>query len=89
MGNHQAQKSYLDSRRSKNFAKLIKSIEVSSRVGGADMSGNPTLFDAVTKAKRIQYLPITSIGLLSEVLALKLAEKFGKQLCMKGMQQGE
>ena len=45
-------KAILDSRRSKNFAKLIKAIEVSSRVGGADMSGNPTLFDAVTKAKK-------------------------------------
>lgn len=52
------------------------------------MSGNPTLFDAVTKAKRIQYLQITLIGPLSVVPALKLAEKFGKQLCMKGMQQG-
>ena len=82
-------KAILDSRRSKNFAKLIKAIEVSSRVGGADMSGNPTLFDAVTRQKRIQSLPTTSIELLSEVLALKLVEKFGKQLCMKVMQQEE
>jgi len=90
-------KAILDSRRSKNFAKLIKSIEVSSRVGGADMSGNPTLFDAVTKAKK-NSVPADNIDraikrgaglVLSEVLALKLAEKFGKQLCMKGMQQGE
>jgi len=45
-------KAILDSRRSKNFAKLIKAIEVSARTGGADVSGNPTLFDAITKAKK-------------------------------------
>jgi YebC/PmpR family DNA-binding regulatory protein len=45
-------KAILDSRRSKNFAKLIKAIEVSARTGGADISGNPTLFDAITKAKK-------------------------------------
>ena len=54
-------KAILDSRRSKNFAKLIKAIEVSSRVGGADMSGNPTLFDAVTKAKKNSFAPAVQI----------------------------
>ena len=45
-------KAIIDSRRSKNFAKLIKAIEVSARTGGADISGNPTLFDAIAKAKK-------------------------------------
>jgi len=46
------QKAVKDSRRAKSFAKLIKGIEVAARNGGADMDGNPTLFDAVTKAKK-------------------------------------
>ena len=41
-----------DAKRAKLFAKLIKNIEVASRMGGADMDGNPTLYDAVTKAKK-------------------------------------
>ena len=45
-------KAIIDSRRAKNFAKLIKGIEVAARNGGADMVGNPTLYDAVTKAKK-------------------------------------
>jgi YebC/PmpR family DNA-binding regulatory protein len=45
-------KAIIDSRRAKNFAKLIKAIEVSARTGGADLSGNPTLFDAIAKAKK-------------------------------------
>jgi YebC/PmpR family DNA-binding regulatory protein len=45
-------KAIIDSRRAKNFAKLIKAIEVAARNGGADIGGNPTLFDAVTKAKK-------------------------------------
>ena len=40
-------KAIIDSRRAKNFAKLIKAIEVSARAGGADVSGNPTLYDAI------------------------------------------
>ncbi len=45
-------KAVIDSRRAKNFAKLIKGIEVAARAGGADVSGNPTLFDAIAKAKK-------------------------------------
>ena len=45
-------KAVIDGRRAKNFAKLIKAIEVASRNGGPDMDGNPTLFDAVAKAKK-------------------------------------
>ena len=45
-------KAIIDSRRAKNFAKLIKGIEVAARNGGADITGNPTLFDAIAKAKK-------------------------------------
>jgi YebC/PmpR family DNA-binding regulatory protein len=45
-------KAIIDSKRAKNFAKLIKAIEVAARNGGPDMSGNPTLYDAVNKAKK-------------------------------------
>jgi YebC/PmpR family DNA-binding regulatory protein len=45
-------KAVIDSRRAKNFAKLIKAIEVAARNGGPDVVGNPTLFDAIAKAKK-------------------------------------
>jgi YebC/PmpR family DNA-binding regulatory protein len=45
-------KAVVDARRGKLFAKLIKNVEVAARTGGADLDGNPTLFDAVQKAKR-------------------------------------
>ena len=45
-------KAVVDGKRAKLFAKLIKNIEVAARVGGSDMAGNPTLFDAVQKAKK-------------------------------------
>ncbi|MDI2098045.1 YebC/PmpR family DNA-binding transcriptional regulator [Ruicaihuangia caeni] len=45
-------KAVIDARRAKSFAKLIKNIEVAARQGGADLSGNPTLVDAVQKAKK-------------------------------------
>ncbi len=45
-------KAVVDAKRSKLFAKLIKNIEVAARIGGGDLSGNPTLFDAVQKAKK-------------------------------------
>jgi len=45
-------KAITDSRRAKSFAKLIKNIEVAAKMGGADMAGNPTLYDAVQKAKK-------------------------------------
>lgn len=46
------QKAVTDSRRAKAFAKLIKNIEVAARMGGIDLSGNPTLVDAIQKAKK-------------------------------------
>jgi YebC/PmpR family DNA-binding regulatory protein len=45
-------KAVVDAKRSKMFAKLIKNIEVAARTGGGDLAGNPTLYDAVQKAKK-------------------------------------
>lgn len=45
-------KAVIDAKRGKLFAKLIKNIEVAARVGGGDPTGNPTLFDAIQKAKK-------------------------------------
>src|SRR5436190_4897832 len=45
-------KAALDAKRGKLFAKLIKNIEVAARTGGGDPDGNPTLFDAIQKAKK-------------------------------------
>ena len=45
-------KAVIDARRGKLFAKLIKNIEVAARMGGGDPGGNPTLYDAIQKAKK-------------------------------------
>jgi YebC/PmpR family DNA-binding regulatory protein len=45
-------KAVIDARRGKAFAKLVKNIEVAARTGGGDPVGNPTLFDAIAKAKK-------------------------------------
>src|SRR5262245_32312003 len=44
-------KAALDAKRGKLFAGLIKNIEVAAR-NGADPTGNPTLYDAIQKAKK-------------------------------------
>ena len=46
------QKAVVDARRAKSFAKLIKNIEVAARIGGGDPGGNPTLYDAIQKARK-------------------------------------
>jgi YebC/PmpR family DNA-binding regulatory protein len=45
-------KAVIDAKRGKMFAKLIKNIEVAARTGGGDPAGNPTLYDAIQKAKK-------------------------------------
>ena len=45
-------KAAIDAKRGKLFAKLIKNIEVAARSGGGDPAGNPTLYDAIQKAKK-------------------------------------
>jgi YebC/PmpR family DNA-binding regulatory protein len=53
-------KAVVDARRGAMFAKLIKNIEVAARTGGGDLAGNPTLYDAVQKAKKSS-VPIANI----------------------------
>jgi YebC/PmpR family DNA-binding regulatory protein len=45
-------KAVVDAKRGKLFARLIKNIEVAARTGGGDPSGNPTLYDAIQKARK-------------------------------------
>ena len=45
-------KAVVDARRGKLFAKLIKNIEVAARTGGGDPDANPTLYDAMVKARK-------------------------------------
>ena len=45
-------KAVIDAKRGKLFAKLIKNIEVAARLGGPDPDGNPTLYDAIQKARK-------------------------------------
>lgn len=45
-------KAAIDAKRGKLFAKLIKNVEVAARTGGGDPDANPTLYDAIQKAKK-------------------------------------
>ena len=45
-------KAVIDGRRAKLFARLIKNVEVAARQGGPDVDGNPTLYDAIQKARK-------------------------------------
>ncbi len=66
-------KAVIDAKRGKLFAKLIKTIEVAARTGGGDLAGNPTLADAVAKAKGRRCRTRTSIVPSSAVRASSAA----------------
>jgi YebC/PmpR family DNA-binding regulatory protein len=53
-------KAVVDAKRGKLFAKLVKTIEVAARTGGGDPDGNPTLADAIAKA-RSNSVPLDNI----------------------------
>jgi YebC/PmpR family DNA-binding regulatory protein len=53
-------KAVIDARRGKLFARLIKNIEVAARQGGGDPAGNPTLYDAIQKARKTS-VPLDNI----------------------------
>jgi YebC/PmpR family DNA-binding regulatory protein len=53
-------KAVIDAKRGKLFAKLIKNIEVAARTGGGDPDGNPTLYDAIQKARKSS-VPVDNI----------------------------
>ncbi len=44
-------KGALDKKRAKIFAKLLRAIEIAARAGDANPDNNPTLFDAIQRAK--------------------------------------
>lgn len=44
-------KAIIDARRGKSFAKRLRAIEVAARAGGGKLDANPTLADAVARAK--------------------------------------
>ena len=54
------QKAVVDAKRGKLFAKLVKNIEVAARIGGGDPDGNPTLYDAIQKARKTS-VPLDNI----------------------------
>jgi YebC/PmpR family DNA-binding regulatory protein len=54
------QKAAKDAKRGAAFAKLIKTIEVAARTGGGDPNGNPTLADAIVKARK-ESVPLDNI----------------------------
>lgn len=45
-------KAAIDAKRGKLFARLVKNVEVAARTGGGDPAANPTLYDAIQKAKK-------------------------------------
>jgi YebC/PmpR family DNA-binding regulatory protein len=53
-------KAAIDAKRGKLFAKLIKNVEVAARTGGGDPEGNPTLYDAIQKARK-NSVPVDNI----------------------------
>lgn len=53
-------KAVVDAKRGKLFAKLIKNIEVAARMGGPDVDGNPTLYEAIQKARKTS-VPLDNI----------------------------
>jgi YebC/PmpR family DNA-binding regulatory protein len=53
-------KAVVDAKRGKLFAKLVKNVEVAARIGGGDLEGNPTLYDAVQKARKTS-VPLDNI----------------------------
>jgi YebC/PmpR family DNA-binding regulatory protein len=53
-------KAVIDAKRGKLFAKLVKNIEVAARTGGPDPEGNPTLYDAIQKARKSS-VPVDNI----------------------------
>jgi len=53
-------KAVVDARRGKLFARLVKNIEVAARTGGGDPDGNPTLYDAIQKARKTS-VPLDNI----------------------------
>ncbi len=72
-----------DAKRGKEFAKLIKNIEVAARTGGGDPAANPTLDDMIKKLRRPPFLTTTLSAPVSVVPVKKPVALTGRLLCMK------
>jgi transcriptional/translational regulatory protein YebC/TACO1 len=66
-------KAVVDAKRGKLFAKLIKNVEVAARTGGGDPAGNPTLYDAIQKAKKSSVPTTTSTARCAAAAARRRA----------------
>lgn len=76
-------KAAIDAKRGKEFARLVKNIEVAARMGGGDPDANPTLQDAITKAKNPLFPMTTSSVPASVAPARKLVAPTGRPSCMR------
>ena len=76
-------KAAIDAKRGKLFAKLIKNIEIAARMGGGDPDGNPSLYDAIYKAKKAPCRPTTSSAPSSVVPVRKPAAPTMKTSCTR------
>ena len=76
-------KAAIDAKRGKLFARLVKNIEVSARNGGGDPAANPTLYDAIQKARRIRFRQTTLTVLSSVGPALNPEALTGRASCTK------
>ena len=76
-------KAVIDAKRGKLFAKLVKNIEVAARTGGGDPDGNPTLYDAIKKARKNWFRWTTSNAPSNGVQVPKQVAPIGKQSCTR------
>ena len=76
-------KAAIDAKRGKLFAKLVKNIEVAARTGGGDPDGNPTLYDAMLKARKNSLPSITSSGRANVAPVRKRAAPTGRRSCTR------
>ena len=80
-------KAAIDAKRGKEFARLVKNIEVAARMGGGDPDANPTLQDAITKAKKSS-VPNDNIERARKVVpARRLVAPTGRPSCMRATAQ--
>ena len=76
-------KAVIDAQRGKLFAKLIKNIEVAARMGGGDPAGNPTLYDAIQKAKKSRSPTTTSTARSSAARAPRPGAPTTRRSCTR------
>ena len=76
-------KAVIDAKRGKLFAQLIKNIEVAARTGGGDPTGNPTLYDAIQKAKKNSVPTTTSTAPSSAAPARTPVAPTGRRSCTR------